>query len=626
MGPYLGDYVEDATLDFIWDSNAKDGASITRATDGTISVYKANGTTQSVVGVTDIEDFDSLIGIHHLRIDLSADAFYVVGNDYNVVLSAATIDGEIVNAVLCSFSIENRFQEVDVIKWLGTAVNEDIAGYPKITIKDGTGQGEIALTNGKVDGVALVDTTTTNTDMVTEPPTAVQNRQEMDSNSTLLADIDTKTTNLPPDPADASDIAASHASISGLINGLNDITAADVWAVGTRTLTSFGTLIQDIWDKATSALTIVGSIGKLLVDNINATISSRSVAGDNMNLAADAITPAKYNDVAANIPYQGGIWVDSGAANANTVVGVDGLPSNPVSTFAAARTLADAIGMQKYYIINHSNLTLAATHQDWVFEGIGLRNRINMGGQDVNDSFFYHIILSGTQGGSQKIEAKCSYLNGITNLNIIATNVWLTGNNTLKATTLSIIDHWSSNVPGQSTPELTFQAGETSIGLRHGSGGIKVNNMTSDHTMSLETDGQLIVDATCNNGNISARGNMDITDNSANMNITKTAVWNTSQSIQSVTNDVGITQAGADKVNGPSGAVIPDISIGAPPSTPTPQQYRSTVWAALVNKAISDTSGAGEWKIFNSSGTLAAKGTIADGSSIFTRSRLGAPS
>ena len=90
--------------------------------------------------------------------------------------------------------------------------------------------------------------------------------------------------------------------------------------------------------------------------------------------------------------YFGGIWIDSGVANVNTVVGVDGLPSNPVSTLTAARTLADVIGVQKYYIVNHSNLTLAAAHQDWEFEGIGLRNRINLGGQNVNDSFFYHIV------------------------------------------------------------------------------------------------------------------------------------------------------------------------------------------------------------------------------------------
>lgn len=82
--------------------------------------------------------------------------------------------------------------QVDVTQWNGTAVaTPDTAGFPKITIKDGTGAGEIALTGGKVDGVALVDTTTTNTDMVSEPPTAVQNRQEMDSNSTELAKIGT---------------------------------------------------------------------------------------------------------------------------------------------------------------------------------------------------------------------------------------------------------------------------------------------------------------------------------------------------------------------------------------------------------------------------------------------------
>jgi hypothetical protein len=66
-----------------------------------------------------------------------------------------------------------------------------------------------------------------------------------------------------------------------------------VWSTATRTLSAFafsvtvGTnndktgyglsaaAIQAIWDALTSALTTVGSIGKLLVDNINATISSR---------------------------------------------------------------------------------------------------------------------------------------------------------------------------------------------------------------------------------------------------------------------------------------------------------------------------------------------------------------
>lgn len=69
--------------------------------------------------------------------------------------------------------------------------------------------------------------------------------------------------------------------------GFSTHSAADVWAVATRTLTAFDSSfktgyalsaagVQAIWDALTSALTTVGSIGKLLVDRIDAAISSRS--------------------------------------------------------------------------------------------------------------------------------------------------------------------------------------------------------------------------------------------------------------------------------------------------------------------------------------------------------------
>ena len=113
---YLGDFVEDDIVDFKWSTNGADGASITRATNGTVSVYKNNSVTQTTVGVTDTEDFDSLTGIHHCRIDTSADAFYVAGEEYQVVLSAATIDGKTVNAVLAHFSIQNRYPSVATVQ------------------------------------------------------------------------------------------------------------------------------------------------------------------------------------------------------------------------------------------------------------------------------------------------------------------------------------------------------------------------------------------------------------------------------------------------------------------------------------------------------------------------------
>lgn len=109
MSAYLGDFLDGVTIKKMWNTNAVAGESITRATNGTVSVYKDGGTTQSTTGVTDTEDFDSLTGVHLCAIDTSADAtFYSPGSDFEAVLSAATIDGKTINATLFSFSLRNR--------------------------------------------------------------------------------------------------------------------------------------------------------------------------------------------------------------------------------------------------------------------------------------------------------------------------------------------------------------------------------------------------------------------------------------------------------------------------------------------------------------------------------------
>jgi len=109
MSMYLGDFAEDSLVHFCWSTNDKNGASITRATNGDIRIYKDDSATQSTAGITDTEDFDGVTGVHNCKIDLSADTFYVPGHDYSIVLVGAVIDGETVNAPLATFSIENRF-------------------------------------------------------------------------------------------------------------------------------------------------------------------------------------------------------------------------------------------------------------------------------------------------------------------------------------------------------------------------------------------------------------------------------------------------------------------------------------------------------------------------------------
>jgi hypothetical protein len=76
---------------------------------------------------------------------------------------------------------------------------------------------------------------------------------------------------------------------------------------------------QAIWDKLTSALTTVGSIGKLLVDNINATISSR-LASSSYTAPLDAAgTRSALGLASANVDTQlSGIDTDVLAVKAKT--------------------------------------------------------------------------------------------------------------------------------------------------------------------------------------------------------------------------------------------------------------------------------------------------------------------
>jgi hypothetical protein len=106
---YLGDIAEDQPIHFKWNTNDVAGASITPSTPGTIYVYKDDSiATEVTTGVTDTRTVDSLIGVHHCKI-VTTDAFYEAGKEYTVVLKAAVIDGQTVNACLAQFSIENRF-------------------------------------------------------------------------------------------------------------------------------------------------------------------------------------------------------------------------------------------------------------------------------------------------------------------------------------------------------------------------------------------------------------------------------------------------------------------------------------------------------------------------------------
>lgn len=167
MTIYLGDFAFQQTIDFMWNTAGSNGASITRATNGTISVYKNNSVTQTTTGVTDTEDFDTLTGVHHCRI-VTTDAFYVAQESYMVVLSAATIDGQTVNACIAQFSIENRAPaRLTVRSDCTTGSTSTIIKHnlSEITADHYNGR-TVIFTSGALAGAAYEITDYTSTDIV----------------------------------------------------------------------------------------------------------------------------------------------------------------------------------------------------------------------------------------------------------------------------------------------------------------------------------------------------------------------------------------------------------------------------------------------------------------------------
>lgn len=292
-----------------------------------------------------------------------------------------------------------------------------------------------------------------------------------------------------------------------------------------------------------------------------------------------------------------GIYVDDAAANTNTVNGVDGIFSNPVSTFTAARTLADSLGIEIYYILNNSELTLAATHVDWEFVGFGAMtdNTINLGSQDVSRSRFLNVVLEGTQGGSGRIEAeKCALQDpgpGVSTFHLFALNCGIVDDITLDTSNDNVFIDCFSLVAGNSAPIVRASGASGTLQMRGQKGGVDLRDLSASHNVSLEQVGQVIFDASCNvNANVTLRGIGSKTDNTAGMsNLTEEAYIN------------------MPKTNTEADAALTDFFTSS-------AQLVDDFWDEVISKAAHDVAQSAA-KILRLTGDLIQiDGSVSDGS------------
>ena len=117
----LGDYQQDSTslaYKFTTRNTTGQPSALTWSTG--IGIYKGGDTTPSTAGLTVTTTFDSIVGLNHIGLDLSAHAFYEVGQDYACILTSGTVNSvDISGETLFNFSIENRFSTEAAMDALG---------------------------------------------------------------------------------------------------------------------------------------------------------------------------------------------------------------------------------------------------------------------------------------------------------------------------------------------------------------------------------------------------------------------------------------------------------------------------------------------------------------------------
>ncbi len=148
-------------------------------------------------------------------------------------------------------------------------------------------------------------------------------------------------------PADASTADTLFGRIKKnyeAVQALNNITAQQVWEYGTREITG-GVSLSDptqVWDVAAASLSTVGSIGKLIADNLDAAISSRGTsnltAADVWSEATRTITGIS-NDGLAAIATE--IWTDA----SRTLTSDDVTAQRVWDTLLSAITTTNSIGL-----------------------------------------------------------------------------------------------------------------------------------------------------------------------------------------------------------------------------------------------------------------------------------------
>lgn len=272
--------------------------------------------------------------------------------------------------------------------------------------------------------------------------------------------------------------------------------------VGTITAVNGSTLVTELFDLTTGHVGTGANVGL---------VRWRPLSTDGTGFNTDRIL-CSFATVFQSVGYDdGAIWYDDGVSNTDTEIFVDGVADNPVSTWAAVKTLVTSTGLHRVHIANGSTVTLDANSDNLTLLGEGWV--LALGGQSVVSAFIRGAVISGIATGSGYTLENCE-LGAVTMApgthNFCRYTDVATGF-TFGSTGTFFINDPRSGVPGNTAPIFTWDAsGTTKANFRGASCGIQFEAMSAGDVATVEGFGQ-IVEGTCTGGAVTVRGLFTLT-------------------------------------------------------------------------------------------------------------------
>lgn len=314
-------------------------------------------------------------------------------------------------------------------------------------------------------------------------------------------------------------VASVTGNVVGSVGSVTGLTAATVHAD-----------LDDIQARLPAAL-----IGGRIDANIGA-ISSDSAAADNLEAYYDG-TVGGYGGQAA---YGGArIWMDTGAGAAGTTNYVHGTMTNPNSSMANSRTLANALDITAFHIANGSTITLDQGYNNFTFFGeewnLALANRA------IGNSRFEGAVVTGLSTGSGATFTDCHMDTCTLDPCRIDRSEFTAGSTiTIGTAGTYTFNLCHSETPSGSEPTLDFGAvvGATTISNALYAGSIIIANLKAGDIYTHSGWGRLTLAASCTAGEVRIAGNVNLVNNGSGMTILDTSRYNEDQNVTNVTGNV----------------------------------------------------------------------------------------